>query len=257
MHTSLRALLAFHSRIWHFLTVHPDIGATCGTMMSGGTTTRGKSLWAQGKARLLGRGGDAREGRRVDAASGWLIERQAAHDRAEGGCCRVLIAGGEKSAQPQAQALILGRALAESLARVILIDLSQGAGALSGPLELPRAPGFAELCQQKASFEDAIKRDPASGLHFLASGKPRNLGGEWGGPGMLDKVCRAIDESYAVALFCAEHDEALMLARGLKRPFAAGVIIRRGGHGANEAANSPAGVFETFGFPLYSLDQRD
>jgi hypothetical protein len=226
-------------------------------MMSGGTTTRGKSFWAQGKARLLGRRGDAQEGPRTDAASAWLIERQAAHERGEGGCCRVLIAGAEKSAQPQTQALILGRTLAESLSRVILIDVSQGAGALSGPLGLPRAPGFAELCQQKARFEDAIKRDPASGLHFLASGKPRNLGGEWGAPGMLDKVCRAIDESYAAALFCAEHDEALLLARGLKRPFAAGIVIRQRGYGANEAANSPAGAFETFGFPLYSLDQRD
>jgi hypothetical protein len=227
-------------------------------MRSGGSTTRGKSFWAQGKERLLGRSSAAQEGQGTDAALGWLIERQAAHERGEGGCCRVLIAGGEKNTQPQTQALILGRGLAESLSRVILIDVSQGAGALSGPLELPRAPGFAELCQQKASFEDAIKRDPASGLHFLASGKPRNLGGEWGTPGMLDKICRAIDESYAVALFCAEYDEALLLARGLKRPFAAGIVIGRGGRRAvEEGANPEAGAFEALGFPLYWLDQRN
>lgn len=225
--------------------------------MSGGTSTRGKSLWAQGKARLLGRPGDAQDGRRADAALRWLIEQQAAHEGAEGGC-RVLVAGAEKGAQPQAQALILGRALAENLSRVILIDVSQGAGALSGPLELPRAPGFAELCQQKASFEDAIKRDPASGLHFLASGKPRSLGGEWGAPGMMDRVCRAIGESYAMALFCAEHEEALMLARSLRRPFAGGVVIRPDGRqSAEEGANPATAAFEALGFPLYWLDQRD
>lgn len=220
-------------------------------MISGGTSTRGKSLWAQSKARLLGLG-EAEDGRRADAAIRWLIERHAAYEGAEGGC-RALVTGAEKGVPPQVHALSLGRAVAEKLTRVILIDLSQGAGALSGPLELPRAPGFAELCQQKASFEETIKRDPASGLHFLASGKPRSLGGEWGAPGMPDRVCRAIGENYALSLFCAEHDEALMLARSLKRPFTAGVAVRRGGVGAQQGANPAESALEALGFPLYWL----
>jgi hypothetical protein len=148
------------------------------------------------------------------------------------------------------------RAVAENLARVILIDVSQGADALSGPMELPRAPGFAELCQGKARFEDVIRRDPAGRLHFLGSGMPRSLTGEWGPPGMLDRVCRAIGESYAVAILCAEQPEALMLARGLKRPFAAGVIVGAQGRSVTGETTSAAAEFQALDFPLYALDER-
>ena len=220
------------------------------------TLSRENPLWAMGRARLIGlgsRGGDRRE----EDALGWLRERCAAWEKTQGTCCRVLVTEATPGIAPQSAALTLARAMADTLSRVILIDVSQGAAALSGPMGLPRAPGFTELCQQKAGFEEVIRRDTASDLHFLASGKPRSLAGEWGAPGMLDKVCRAIDECYPLAMICAEHDDAVMLARTLKRPFGAAIVLRdaRPIRLATPDAAAPTD-FEAFGFPVRWLDQR-
>jgi len=223
--------------------------------MSSSTPSRLKPLWASGAARLL-RFGAMPAGARAENAVAWLADGHAEIDGAgEAPCRRILVAGADTDVRPQSEALCIARALAEAATRVILIDTSQSAAALSGPLELPRSPGFAELSQQKARFQEVIHRDPASALHFLASGKPRSLAGEWGAPSVLDKVCRAIDENYRLAIFCAEHDEAIMLARSLKRPFSAGVIVRAGNRPRARRAPSPADT-EAFGFPLFWLDQQ-
>jgi hypothetical protein len=219
--------------------------------------SRDKPLWARGTARLMGFR-TAEADRRIGDALAWLEARLALiAEKTEGRCCRALIAGAAPGVRPQITALTLARALADSSARVILVDASQGAGALSGPLELPRSPGLAELCQQKATFEDVIHRDPLSGLHYLAPGKPRSLGGEWGEGGVLDKICRALDETYALTLFCAEHDEATFLAATLRRPFAAAVMVRERARPQRGAAQVAAPAdFAAFGFPLHWLDQQ-
>jgi hypothetical protein len=214
-------------------------------------TSRGKSLWARSKARLL-RSSDGGFDRQASEALAWIMTRYSGQEKNGASGCRVLIAGSDKTARPQSSALLLARAVAQDVGRVLLIDTSQGATALSGPLELPRAPGFSELCQGKAGFSEVIRRDPEGTLHFLATGKPRVLAGEWGAPGMLDKVCRALDESYNVTLFCAELPEAMLLARTLRRPFVAGVMVR-----SRDAETDASDDLDALDFPLHWLDQRD
>src|SRR5262245_19630327 len=99
--------------------------------------SREKPLWARGTARIMGfRTADA--DRRIGDALAWLEAQCAEASEATGGvCCRALIAGAVPGVRPQITALTLARALADTAARVILVDASQGAGALSGPLELP------------------------------------------------------------------------------------------------------------------------
>lgn len=213
--------------------------------------SRGKSLWARSKARLL-RTVDGGFDRQASDALAWIMARYAGQEKNDAFGCRLLIAGAGKAVHPQPTALTLARAVAEDMGRVLLIDTSQGATALSGPLELPRAPGFSELCQAKAGFGDVIRRDPAGTLHILSSGKPRALAGEWGAPGMLDKICRALDESYNITLFCAELPEAVLLARTLRRPFAGGVIVR-----SRRAGPDAADDLDALDFPLHWVDQRD
>jgi hypothetical protein len=67
----------------------------CGTMMSGGTSMRGKSLWAQGKAHLF-RFGETSDGQRTEAALAWLIEQQETFKKAaRARSCRTLPAKSE------------------------------------------------------------------------------------------------------------------------------------------------------------------
>jgi len=213
--------------------------------------SRGKSLWARSKARLLRSGGSGGFDRQASEALAWVMARYAGQEKNGGPGCRIMIAGADKAARPQAAALLLARAAAQDVGRVLVIDTSQGATALSGPLELPRAPGFSELCQAKAGFSEVIRRDPTGTLHFLGAGKPRALVGEWGAPGMLDKICRALDASYSLTIFCAEMTEALLLARTLRRPFVAGVMVR------SRNPDEDADDLDALDFPLHWMDQDE
>jgi hypothetical protein len=222
-------------------------------MIDGSTSLQGGTLWARSKARLLGIAKREPRSRPEDALD-WLEARLpgTAADGAPGE--RVLVASADHAAQPQDLALFLARSLAGNRARTLLVDASQGSASLSGRLELARSPGLAELCQQVAGFEAVIRPDPGSSAHFVPSGKPRSLAGGWGAPGMLDKVCRAIDEVYAVSLFCAGVEEAAFLARRLRRPFTAAVMIRSRKAGQEKTPfRAPLPDFETFGFPLFWL----
>ena len=222
-------------------------------MTSGSTSLLSGTFWAKSKARLLGIAKRELRSRPEDALD-WLEARLAgaAADDAPGR--RILVASADHAAEPQELALFLARALAEKRAPTLLIDASQGSASLSRRLELARSPGLAELCQGTAGFEAVIRPDPGSSAHFMPSGKPRSLAGGWGAPGMLDKVCRAIDEVYAVSLFCAGMDEAAFLARRLRRPFTAAVMIRsRNARQMKTPFRAPLPDFETFGFPLFWL----
>jgi hypothetical protein len=222
-------------------------------MISGSTSLQGGSLWARSKARLLGIAKPGPQSRPDDALA-WLKARLAgpAGDGAPGE--RILVAAADHAAEPQDLALFLARGLAESTTRTLLVDASQGSASLSGRLELARSPGLAELCQQVAGFEAVIRSDPGSGAHFMPSGRPRSLAGGWGPPGMLDKVCRAIDEVYAASLLCAGVEEAAFLARKLRRPFTAAVMIRsRRASQERKPFRAPLPDFETFGVPLFWL----
>jgi hypothetical protein len=128
----------------------------------------------------------------------------------------------------------------------VLIDTSQGALSLSPFLQLARSPGLAELCQFRASFEDVIQRDPFSQLHFLASGKPRSVGGAWGKPGAADRVFRALDASYRHVIFCAELAEALLLTNNLKRQFSAAIVVDF----SDKSEERIVSLLESYGFPV-------
>lgn len=181
---------------------------------------------------------------RIGEAERWIVATCSA-ETASARASRILVTG--LNASPHVHTLALARVLGEA-ARLLLIDTSQGAMALSSAMGLPRSPGLAELCQLKQRFEDVIWRDPDSACHFLPSGRPRLVGGPWGEPGAADRIFRALDESYRYLIFCADPEEAYSLAHGLKRPFSAAVLL----DGKPEAGGRPLQeVFADFEFPIF------
>jgi hypothetical protein len=190
----------------------------------------------------------ARTRARLAQAVGWLEHEGGEwtdHDLA----ARILVATGGATAQ--ALALALARMVAEQGAPTLLIDTAQGSLALSSMMRLPRSPGLAELCQGRTRFADVIRRDPSSDCHFLASGRPRAVGGAWGELGEADRVFRALDESYRWLLFCANLDEALGLAANIRRPFEAAIVI----DDADMRARVPflSDIFSRHKFPVHRL----
>lgn len=188
----------------------------------------------------------ARSRARLTQAVGWLEQEGGEwtdHDLA----ARIVIATG--SATGQGLALALARMVAARGAPTLLVDTAQGSLALSSMMELPRSPGLAELCQGRARFADVIRRDPSSACHFLASGRPRAVGGAWGEPGEADRVFRALDESYRWLLFCASLDEALGLAANIRRPFEAAIVIDDAAMRARHPFLSD--IFSRYKFPVH------
>jgi hypothetical protein len=190
----------------------------------------------------------ARVRARLAQAVDWLEKESGEwtdHDLAS----RVLIATGGPGAQT------LGLAFARTLAvrgdPTLLIDTAQGSLALSSLMEVQRSPGLAELCQSRARFADVIRRDPLGSCQFLASGRPRSVGGAWGEPGEADRVFRALDESYRWLLFCASLDEALGLAANVRRQFEAAILI----DDAELRSRHPflSDIFSRYKFPVYRL----
>lgn len=181
---------------------------------------------------------------RLRGAVRWLLAALPPETQS-GRAARVLIAG--EAPLPQFYAAAIARMAAAESGRVLLLDASQGAAALSGILGLPRSPGFAELCQFKTEFETVIRRDAAAGYHFLASGRPRKVGGGWGDPGAADRILRALDESYRCIMLCAELKQAGFLAATFKRQFSRAVLVE---HGRSRAARD---AFARAGFPCLSI----
>ena len=70
------------------------------------------------------------------------------------------------------EAIRIARALLAGKQRVVLVDLTRGAAAVSGRLGLPRAPGFADLVAGRADFEHVVHVDEETPLQVIPAGNP-------------------------------------------------------------------------------------
>jgi hypothetical protein len=85
----------------------------------------------------------------------------------------VLIAGAGAKVDATREAIAIARSLVDRRERIVLADLTHGASAVSGPLELPRAPGFTDLLARGVGFEDVVQIDPRSALQVIPAGNPK------------------------------------------------------------------------------------
>src|SRR5680860_1903653 len=98
---------------------------------------------------------------------------------ATGGLPRaLLVAGTSPKADATQVAINLARALVDQNEQVVLVDLAKGASAVSGPLGMPRVPGFADLSAGRASFSDVIRVDDDSSMQVIPAGNPTTRGAE-------------------------------------------------------------------------------
>lgn len=72
-------------------------------------------------------------------------------------------------------ALSLGRSLASSSVKTILVDLDASRGLIEDLMELPHAPGITDLLSGTSDFSKAIQRDPLTDLQVLRHGSALSL----------------------------------------------------------------------------------
>ncbi|MFZ2019010.1 MAG: Wzz/FepE/Etk N-terminal domain-containing protein [Methyloceanibacter sp.] len=143
----------------------------------------------------------------------------------KGGAPRaVLVAGVTPKVDATQEAIRIARSLVARGEQVVLVDLTRGASAVSGPLGLPRAPGLTDLAAGRASFDDVIRIDADTPLQVITAGNPavRGTGEE------LDRFMRvfeALTQAYDCVVLHADGDSVRRLAPALKFELPVVVVV--------------------------------
>jgi Mrp family chromosome partitioning ATPase len=143
----------------------------------------------------------------------------------KGGAPRaVLVAGGTPKVDATQEAIRIARSLVARREQVVLVDLTRGASAVSGPLGLPRAPGLTDLAAGRASFDDVIRIDADTPMQVITAGNPavRVIGEK------LDRFMRvfeALTQAYDCVVLHADGDSVRRLAPVLKFELPVVVVV--------------------------------
>jgi Mrp family chromosome partitioning ATPase len=136
----------------------------------------------------------------------------------------VLVAGVTPKVEATQEAIRIARSLVARREQVVLVDLTRGASAVSGPLGLPRAPGLTDLAAGRASFDAVIRIDADTPLQVITAGNPavRVIGEE------LDRFMRvfeALTQAYDCVVLHADGDSVRRLAPALKFELPVVVVV--------------------------------
>lgn len=130
-------------------------------------------------------------------------------DRAAGDTPRaILVMAARPELDASREAIYLARAQASDHQLGVLVDLTRGAMAVSEPLGLPRAPGFAELVAGSAGFEDVVQIDDETPLQVIAAGS-QAVAAKQGNEGeRLTRLFEALAQAYGFIVLHADRGTA-------------------------------------------------
>jgi hypothetical protein len=122
------------------------------------------------------------------------------------------------------------------------------ASAVSGPLGMPRVPGFADLSAGRADFGDVIRVDDETPLQVIAAGNPA-VQGEEPEPDRFMRVFEALTQAYGCVVLHADFAaiEILMPALKFELPIMVAVLPPRGNV---ESEDEALATFQALGCPV-------
>lgn len=176
-------------------------------------------------------------------------------ERATGGLPRaLLVAGTSPKADATDAAIHLARALVDRNEQVVLVDLTKGGSAVSGPLGMPRVPGFTDLAAGRAQFADVIRVDDDSPLQVITAGNPTTRGPD-PEPDSFMRVFEALTQAYGCVVLHADliAIEALKPALKFELPAMVAVLPARGTVADEGDALS---TFQSLGCPVFIYDGK-
>jgi hypothetical protein len=146
--------------------------------------------------------------------------------------------------------------LATAGRRCVLVEWSRDGSGITAGLGMAPAPGFNELLDGRAGFDDVIVRLPGSDAHFIPAGAlpaepARPLDPDW-----INLVLDALDEAYDHIVVVARLDEARALFETIEGRFDVGIVMsdRRG---QGPTINAGPGVFLGFEVTEIYIVQMD
>jgi uncharacterized protein involved in exopolysaccharide biosynthesis/Mrp family chromosome partitioning ATPase len=157
----------------------------------------------------------------------------------------VLISGVTPDVDATQEAIKLARALAARREQVVLVDLTRGSSAVSGPLGLPRAPGFTDLAAGRASFDEVVRVDADTALQVITAGNPA-VKGSGEEVDRFMRVFEALTEAYDCVVLHADADSVRRLMPALKFELPVAVVVLPQG-ATIESEASPLADFASLG----------
>ena len=127
----------------------------------------------------------------------------------------LLVASASPRIDAAPEAIEIARGLVAERERVVLVDLTRGASAVSGALGLPRAPGFTDLLAGRAGFENVIRIDPDTALQVIPAGNPavKSDGDEIA---RFSRLFDALTKAYDCVVLHADYETAKKLKPALR-----------------------------------------
>jgi hypothetical protein len=177
------------------------------------------------------------------------------HILAKGGAPRaLLVAGTSSKVDATTEAISIARALVARREQVLLVDLSRGAAAVSGPLGLPRSPGLSDLSASRASFEDVIRIDPESALQIITAGNPKLASGRDENES-FGRVFDALLQAYDTVVLHADRETMRKLTPALKFELPLAVAVLPAG-AAQSNTQPDIADFTALGCPVLIYEQN-
>jgi Mrp family chromosome partitioning ATPase len=140
----------------------------------------------------------------------------------------MLVAGTSSRAQSPPAAIAIARSLSDRYEQVALVDLAKGAAVVSGQLNMPRVPGFADLAAGSVDFSEVVKIDEGSTLQVICSGNPMTNAGYYESDKFM-RVFEALTQTYDCVVLHADMAafESLMPALKFELPVVVAVLPPR------------------------------
>ena len=134
----------------------------------------------------------------------------------KGGAPRaLLVVGAAPNVDATPEAIGIARALVARREQIVLVDLTRGAAAISGPLGIPRSPGFSDLAAGRAGFEDIVRVDAQTPLQVIAAGNPK-LTAAGDENSRFGRVFDALTQAYDCVVLHADREAVRALTPALK-----------------------------------------
>jgi len=173
----------------------------------------------------------------------------------KGGAPRaLLVTGTSPKVDATAEAISIARALVARREQVVLVDLTRGPTAISGPLGLARSPGLSDLAAGRAGFEDVVKIDADTALQVIAAGNPK-LAASGDENDRFGRVFEALTQTYDCVVLHADPEAVRKLTPALKFELPVVVAVLPAGSSARSDKTDLAD-FSALGCPVLVYEQN-
>jgi len=163
------------------------------------------------------------------------------------------VAGAVPKIDSTREAIAIARGLVDRRERVVLVDLTRGAAAVSAPLGLARAPGLTELLAERATFEDVIQIDPETELQAIPAGDPKLManGDE---NECFTRIFEALLQTYDCVVLHGDIDAVRRLTPALKFEIPVVIAVLRAGTSPSDI-KSEISSYMALGCPVLLYEQ--